>query len=201
MRLARQVSSILDLSKMEAGMLEYVQVHSDLTVLLERGVEAVQLIAQQKRLHIEVLCTSPLPSLYLDEARIQEVFDNLLSNAVKFTPEGGIIRMIVGLQSESQDWVEIRVCDSGRGIPAEDVMRIFDKFYQSASQRQEKQQGTGLGLTIARHIVEAHGGKIWAESQVGEGATFVVTLPVSHSEANLILAGPTIQHHGVGHVA
>jgi signal transduction histidine kinase len=80
-------------------------------------------------------------------------------------------------------------------------MRIFDKFYQSASQRQEKQQGTGLGLTIARHIVEAHGGKIWAESQVGEGATFVVTLPVSHSEANLILAGPTIQHHGVGHVA
>ena len=200
-RLARHVSSILDLSKMEAGMLEYVQVQSDLTVLLERGIEAVQLIAQRKRLHIEVLCTSPLPALYLDEARMQEVLDNLLGNAVKFTPEGGTIRMMVGLQGESQRWVEIRVCDTGRGIPAEDVTRIFDKFYQSSYHRQEQQQGTGLGLTIARHIVEAHGGKIWAESQVGEGATFVVALPVSHSEANLILAGPAIEHNGVGHVA
>ena len=132
---------------------------------------------------------------------MQEVLDNLLSNAVKFTPEGGTIRMMVGLQGEQQRWVEIRVCDTGRGIPAEDVTRIFDKFYQSSYHRQEKQQGTGLGLTIARHIVEAHGGKIWAESQVGEGATFVVTLPVSHSEANLILASPAIAHNGVGHVA
>ena len=200
-RLARQISSILDLSKMEAGMFEYVQVQTDLTVLLERGIEAVQLLAQQKRLHLEVLCTSHLPSLYLDEARMQEVFDNLLSNAVKFTPEGGTIQMMVGLQDESQRRVEIRVCNTGRGIPAEDVTRIFDKFYQSAYHRQEKQQGTGLGLTIARHIVEAHGGKIWAESQVGEGATFVVVLPVSHSTANLVLAGPSVQHNGVGHVA
>jgi signal transduction histidine kinase len=81
------------------------------------------------------------------------------------------------------------------------VTRIFDKFYQSAFHRQEKQQGTGLGLTIARHIVEAHGGKIWAESQEGKGATFVVRLPVSHSEANLILVSPALQHNGVGHVA
>jgi two-component system sensor histidine kinase GlrK len=200
-RLARHVSSILDLSRMEAGMFEYVQVQSDLTVLLERGIEAVQLLAQQKRLHLEVLCTSPLPSLYLDEARMQEVFDNLLSNAVKFTPAGGTVHLMVGVQEENQHWVEIRVCDSGRGIPAADVTRIFDKFYQSAFHRQEKQQGTGLGLTIARHIVEAHGGKIWAESQEGKGATFVVRLPVSHSEANLILVSPALQHNGVGHVA
>ena len=98
---------------------------------------------------------------------MQEVLDNLLSNAVKFTPEGGTVKMTVGLQGEQQRWVEIRVRDTGRGIPTEDVARIFDKFYQSAYHRQEKQQGTGLGLTIARHIVEAHGGKIWAESQVG----------------------------------
>ena len=73
-------------------------------------------------------------------------------------------------RARSQRWVEIRVCDTGKGIPAEDVTRIFDKFYQSSYHRQEKQQGTGLGLTIARHIVEAHGGKIWAESQVGRGS-------------------------------
>ena len=200
-RLARHISSILDLSKMEAGMFEYVQAQSDLTVLLERGIEAVQLTAQQKRLHIEVLCPSPLPALYIDAARMQEVLDNLLSNAVKFTPEGGTVTMTVGLQGEKQLWVEIRVCDTGRGIPTEDVARIFDKFYQSAYHRQEKQQGTGLGLTIARHIVEAHGGKIWAESQVGQGTTFVVTLPVNHSEANLTLASPAMAHNGVGHVA
>jgi two-component system, NtrC family, sensor histidine kinase GlrK len=200
-QLARHITAILDLSKMEAGMLEYVRVQSNPAVLLERSVEAVQLMAQKKRLHLEVLCTSPLPDLCLDEGRMQEVLDNLLSNAVKFTPEGGTIRMAASLQGEGQSWVEIRVCDTGKGIPAEDVPRIFDKFYQSSYHRQERQQGTGLGLTIARHIVEAHGGKIWAESRVGEGATFVVTLPVSHSEANLVLASPTIQHNGVRHVA
>ena len=199
-RLARHIASILDLSKMEADMLEYVRIQSHLAVLLERSVEAVQLMAQKKRLHIEVLCTSPLPDLCLDEGRMQQVLDNLLSNAVKFTPEGGTIRIVAGLQGEDQCWVEIRVCDTGQGIPAEDVTRIFDKFYQSSYHRQERQQGTGLGLTIARHIVAAHGGKIWAESRVGEGATFVVRLPVSHSDTNLMLASPAIVHNGVEHV-
>jgi two-component system sensor histidine kinase GlrK len=199
-RLAHLITSILDLSKMEADMLEYVRVQSNLTMLLEQGVEAVQLMAQKKRLHIEVRCTSPLPCLCLDAARMQQVLDNLLSNAVKFTPEGGTIRIVAGVQEAGQRWVEIRVSDTGEGIPAEDVTRVFDKFYQSSSHRQERQQGTGLGLTIARHIVEAHGGQIWAESRVGEGATFVVRLPVSHAETNLMLAGPAMAHNGVGHV-
>jgi len=189
-RLARHITSILDLSKMEADMLEYVCVPSNPTVLLERGVEAVQLMAQKKRLHIEVLYTSPVPDLCIDEGRMQQVLDNLLSNAVKFTPEGGTIRVVASVQGEEQRWVEIRVCDTGQGIPAEDVTRIFDKFYQSSASQQERQQGTGLGLTIARHIVEAHGGQIWAESCVGEGATFVVRLPVSHRETNFMLASP-----------
>ncbi len=189
-RLARHITSILDLSKMEADMLEYVCVPRNPTVLLERGVEAVQLMAQKKRLHIEVLCTSPVPDLCIDEGRMQQVLDNLLSNAVKFTPEGGTVKVVASVQGEGQRWVEIRVCDTGQGIPVEDVTRIFDKFYQSSSPRQERQQGTGLGLTIARHIVEAHGGQIWAESRVGEGATFVVRLPVSHRETNLMLASP-----------
>lgn len=200
-RLARLITSILDLSKMEADMLEYVRVRSNLTMLLEQGIEAVQLMAQKKQLHIEMLCASPLPDLCIDEGRMQQVLDNLLSNAVKFTPEGGTIRIETGVQGEEQGWVEIRVSDTGQGIPAEDVTRIFDKFYQSSSHRQAGQQGTGLGLTIARHIVEAHGGQIWAESRVGDGATFVVRLPVSHSETNLMLASPPIAHNGVEHVA
>jgi two-component system sensor histidine kinase GlrK len=200
-RLAGLISSILDLSKMEADMLEYVRIQSNLTMLLEQGIEAVQLIAQKKQLRIEMLCTSALPDLCIDEGRMQQVLDNLLSNAVKFTPEGGSIRIVAGVQVEGQRWVEIRVNNTGRGIPAEDMTRIFDKFYQSASHQQERQQGTGLGLTIARHIVEAHGGQIWAESRMGEGATFVVRLPVSHSETNRMLASPAIVHNGVEHVA
>jgi two-component system phosphate regulon sensor histidine kinase PhoR len=97
--------------------------------------------------------------------------------------------------------VEIRVCDTGKGIPAEDLARIFDKFYQSAYHRQESQQGTGLGLTIARHIVEAHGGQIWAENQFGTGAAFVFTLPLSQSETNVGPASRAIEQNGVKYVA
>lgn len=202
-RLAHHISSLLDLSKMEANMLEYVWAPSDLALLVERSVEAIELVAYKKQLHIEVLGASPWPCLCLDAGRIQQVLDNLLSNAVKFTPVGGTIKVSASLRGGEggESAVEIRVCDTGKGIPAEDLERIFDKFYQSAYHRQESQQGTGLGLTIARHIVEAHGGKIWAESQVGEGATFVFTLPVSHSATNVALASPALWQNGVGHVA
>ncbi len=200
-RLARRIASLLDLAKMEAGMLEYVRVPSDLRAMLERSVEVVQLVAQKKRLHLEVVCASPLPLLCCDVGRIQEVLENLLSNAVKFTPVGGTISMSAVLQSDGPGrcWVEIRVCDTGQGIPAEDVERIFDKFYQSFYHRQERQQGTGLGLTIARHIVEAHGGKIWAESRVGEGTTFVFTLPVEANDTSALPASPAIEQCGEPH--
>jgi two-component system sensor histidine kinase GlrK len=202
-RLAHHIASILDLSKMEADMLEYARAPSDLAVLLERSVEAIELMASKKQLHIEVLGASPLPCLCLDEGRIQQVLDNLLSNAVKFTPEGGAIKILASLQGNKgdQSWVEIRVCDTGKGIPTEELARIFDKFYQSAYHRQESQQGTGLGLAIARHIVEAHGGQIWAESHLGEGAAFVFTLPVRHRETNVGPASRAIGQNGVKYVA
>ena len=195
-RLAGRISSILDLAKMEAGMLEYVPGPSDLRAMLERSVKVVQLVAQKKRLHLEVVCPLPLPLLYCDAGRIQEVLENLVSNAVKFTPTGGIISISAVLQRDrtGRCWVEIQVCDTGKGIPAEDVERIFDKFYQSFYHRQEHQQGTGLGLTIARHIVEAHGGKIWAESRVGEGTTFVFTLPVGDNDTTALPASLAIEH-------
>lgn len=197
-RLARRIAAILDLAKMEAGMLEYVRVPSDLKAMLEKSVEVVQLVMKKKRLHLDVVCDVPPHVLCCDTVRIQEVLDNVLSNAVKFAPVHGTISLSATLQRHEADrcWVEIRVCDTGRGIPAEDVDRIFEKFYQSSYHRQERQQGTGLGLTIARHIVEAHGGKIWAESQVGEGTTFVVTLPVEANDASALLASPAIEPHG-----
>jgi two-component system sensor histidine kinase GlrK len=166
---------------MEAGMMEYVCVPSDLYVLLDRSVQTVQLTAQRKRTQVEISCPVALPLLSLDGGRMQQVLDNLLSNAVKFTPPGGTIRVMAIVKDTKigrQRWVEVRVSDTGAGIPAEEVERIFDKFYQSPYHRRERQRGTGLGLAIARHIVEAHGGRIWVESQLGKGSTFVVALPV-----------------------
>ncbi|MBI3302846.1 MAG: HAMP domain-containing histidine kinase, partial [Deltaproteobacteria bacterium] len=200
-QLFRSISSILDLSKMEARMIEYVQAPSDLAALIDRSVGTVRLIAQKKRIHVEVTCVSPLPLLCLDEGRIQQVLDNLLSNAVKFTPEGGAIGVSASFKGNGDgqgSWVEVRVSDTGVGIPAEGMERIFDKFYQSPYHRGESMRGTGLGLAIARHIVEAHSGRIWVESRVGEGSTFVFTLPVSGNGKNEKQVGARAQQSGDG---
>lgn len=178
-RLFHSVAALLDLSKMEAGMLEYVRTPSDLGLLIDRSIDAVQLPAQKKGLQVEVAHAAALPLLSLDETRMQEVLENLLSNAVKFTPEQGTIQVATRLDTTGpHSQVEVRVTDTGPGLPAEDVQRIFDKFYQSPYHRQEHRQGTGLGLTIAQHIVEAHGGRIWAESQLGHGTTVAFRVPV-----------------------
>jgi len=180
-RLWHHIASILDLSKIEAGMMEYERGPSDLAALITRGLDGVRLQALKKQLHLNVLCPASCPLLWLDAGRIQQVLDNLLSNAVKFTPVGGTIRISTGLEGEGAkegQRVVVRVTDTGIGIAAEESERIFDKFYQSSSHSEASQGGTGLGLAIARHIVEDHGGKIWVENHPGRGATFVFTLPV-----------------------
>jgi two-component system, NtrC family, sensor histidine kinase GlrK len=181
-RLYRFLSSVLDLSKMEAGMMEYVQMPSDLSALLDRSIQTVQLTAQRKGIRLEASCSPPLPLLSLDEGRMQQVLDNLLNNAMKFTPDGGIVRVTASLKEKEGEpggnrWVEIRVSDTGPGIPQEEIERIFNKFYQSPYHQSQRERGTGLGLAIARHIVEAHGGQIWVESQLNKGSTFILLLP------------------------
>jgi len=180
-RLWHHIASILDLSKIEAGMMEYERVPSDLATVITRSLDGVRLLAQKKQLHLEVLCPAVCPLLWLDAGRIQQVLDNLLSNAVKFTPLGGTITISTCVEADGAtegQWAVVRVSDTGVGIVTEERERIFDKFYQSASHSGTRHAGTGLGLAIARHIVEAHGGKIWVESHPGTGATFVFTLPV-----------------------
>jgi two-component system sensor histidine kinase GlrK len=181
-RLYRFLSSVLDLSKMQAGMMEYVQVPSDLSPLLDRSVQTVQLTAQRKGIRLEVACPTPLPLLSLDEERMQQVLDNLLNNAMKFTPDGGIVRVTATLKEKKGEaggdrWVEVRVSDTGAGVPLGEIEHIFNKFYQSPHHQSQHERGTGLGLAIARHIVEAHGGRIWVESQLGKGSTFILLLP------------------------
>jgi two-component system sensor histidine kinase GlrK len=186
-QLFHTLASVLDLSKMEAHMLEYTPGPSDLALLISNSVETIRLIAQKKQLQLETQCDPSLPLLFLDDKRIQQVLDNLLSNAVKFTPAGGTIQVSATLipdQENTGNWVKVRVADSGMGVPAEEAEQIFTKFYQSSSHQDQGQRGTGLGLAIARHIVEAHGGKIWVESRPEQGATFVFTLPIHSVEEN-----------------
>ena len=111
-----------------------------------------------------------------DERKVKQVLLNLLSNAVKFTPEGGTIGLKAGRRDRA---VEISVSDTGIGIAAEDQVTIFEEFRQVGSDETRKQEGTGLGLTLAKKFVELHGGRIWVESEPGRGSTFTFTLPLS----------------------
>lgn len=180
-RLFRHLTAIVDLSRMEAKKMEYTFLPTDLLILVRRSVESVGLVAQKKHQRITVHAPSPLPIFYVDEDRIQQVLDNLLGNAIKFTPERGDVHVSVAMQYDADSgdrWAEIRVRDSGIGVPPEEAERIFLKFYQGSLGRRQSRGGSGLGLTISRHIVEAHGGRIWVESQPDEGATFIFTLPL-----------------------
>ena len=183
-RLSHWITAILDLSKMEAGMMEYLRIPCDFATLIEKSLQAIQLVAQKKAITLEAGHNPPLPPLVVDEGRLQQVLNNLLSNAVKFTPAGGAIRITTTLlyNRNGQKWLECRVSDTGSGIPPDEAERIFARFYQSPYHRQHGKQGTGLGLAIARYIVEAHGGKIWVESRMKEGATFIFLLPVNSQE-------------------
>lgn len=180
-RLFHSITSILDLSKMESKMMDYEFAMCDLGALMEKSVASFDLIARKQGIALSMGLRDRLPMLLVDERRVQQVLDNLLSNALKFTPRGGAVRVdawLGGMNREGAAFAEVAVSDTGAGIPRQELGRIFDHFYQSTSHKAQSKQGTGLGLAIARHIVEAHGGRIWAESETGRGATFHFTLPV-----------------------
>ncbi|MDQ6689815.1 MAG: HAMP domain-containing histidine kinase [Gemmatimonadota bacterium] len=173
--LTRLVKRLLDISRFEAsgGKIDVREI--DLQRFLTTLESSFSVLANQRDIDFTVDHGSDLPrKVYWDEDRINEVLGNLLSNAFKFTRRGGRVALTVGAEENK---VIITVNDNGAGISAEQVPNIFDKFFQADNQAQAATKGTGLGLAIAKEIVEAHGGRISVESRVGEGTTFVVTLP------------------------
>ena len=173
--LTRLVKRLLDISRFEAsgGKVEVRQI--DLHRFLRTLESSFSVLANQRDIAFSVDHGEALPTkVSWDEDRINEVLGNLLSNAFKFTSRGGKVALQVAAAGNK---VFITVIDTGAGIEAEQLPQIFDKFYQADNQAQAATKGTGLGLAIAREIVEAHGGQITVESRVGEGTTFVVTLP------------------------
>jgi len=137
--------------------------------------EMMPLIAKRKQ-SLEVYIEKGLPLVHADKAKIRQVLINLLSNSTKFTPDGG--RLQVEVASENS-WCRVSVIDNGIGIKKEDQEMIFEPFTQLDSPLPRETGGTGLGLTIARQIVEKHGGWLWVESEYGKGSRFSFTLPLS----------------------
>ncbi len=136
-------------------------------------IESFKLLADDKRLTVEMDLPAGLPDVRVDTYRIGQVISNLLGNAIKFTPQGGTIR-VSAHQQENE--VVVSVADTGPGISVEHLPKIFDWFWQAQG---TKHMGSGLGLSIAKGIVEAHGGRIWVESELGKGSLFSFSLPVA----------------------
>ena len=171
------INDVLDLSKVEAGQVE-LEVHPfSLREALERGVVMVRERATEDGVRVAFAADPEVDVVDGDERRIKQVIFNLLSNAVKFTPAGGEVDVsATRLNGE----VRVSVADTGPGIAPEDRDRIFEEFQQSETGVGQR-EGTGLGLALSKRFVELHGGRIWLESEVGQGSTFTFALPARSS--------------------
>jgi signal transduction histidine kinase len=173
--LARLVEDLRTLALAEAGQLSLNLQPTDAAELVKRVVASFAPQAANKLVTLAMDMPPDLPQVHADGQRIAQVLTNLLGNALRYTPEGG--RVDLSLRAEERT-VLIRVSDTGSGIAAEDLPHVFDRFYRADKSRSREGGGSGLGLAIARSIVEAHGGRIWAESEIGKGTTIALTLPI-----------------------
>jgi PAS domain S-box-containing protein len=177
----RLVRDLLDVCTLEAGHLGVEPEPQSPALLVREALELVRPLAAGHLLAVDV--DEALPEVRADRSRVLQVFSNLVGNALKFTPEGG--RVLVGAAwSEAEGAVCFRVTDSGPGIPAEHLPHLFERFWRA---RRADRRGAGLGLPIARGLVEAHGGRLWVESEAGQGSTFRFTLPLAHPVARSAL--------------
>ncbi|MCL4294632.1 MAG: response regulator [Anaerolineae bacterium] len=170
------INDILDLSKIEAGKLELFMAPVSVENVCQASLRFIKQMAQKKRIEVTLALASPLGTLQADERRLKQILVNLLTNAVKFTPEGGQVRLEVGYEGGGEA-IQFRVRDSGVGIAAEDMQRLFKPFVQLDSKLSRHHEGTGLGLSLVSRLTELHGGSVRVESQVGQGSQFTISLP------------------------
>ena len=170
--LTQMVSELLELSRIESDQVPLKLKPVSPKKLLVKAKERLGAQAERKGLEIKVEYQNKLPKILADKTRLGQVLVNLIHNAIKFTPEGGKVTLSA---SQDQDMIHFSVSDTGIGIPAEDLTRIFERFYKTDPARSGA--GTGLGLAIARHLVESHDGRIWAESTPGQGSTITFSIP------------------------
>jgi len=183
------INDILDLSKIEAGRMELRADVFDLRETIAAVERVMRGFAAEAKVQIFSTTDPNVPEVRLDEGRLKQILFNLLSNAVKFSPHGGIVAINCRFVPKSDspiavDTVRIDVADQGIGIPAEEMQRIFDEFYQTEEGRRARGGGTGLGLSLTRNFVELHHGRIEVKSKPGEGSTFTLYLPVDFDEVS-----------------
>ncbi|MGA1863616.1 MAG: sensor histidine kinase [bacterium] len=178
------ISDLLDLSKIEANRYEIKSKKDDLARLIRNTVSSLSPIFKNKKLNLEVRIPQGLSPVHMDAPKINQVLTNLLGNAVKFTPSGGDIKVSV-TQDVSQNggsgsgFVQVDISDTGIGLAPDQREKIFEKFYQVDHSPTREYDGTGLGLPIAKEIVELHGGMIWVKKMKGKGSTFSFTIPMA----------------------
>jgi histidine kinase len=177
-RLARLVDDLQELSRVEAGASPLEIKPARIENLVQTTIKRLASQALKKQINLSTDIPAELPPVLLDEARITQVLTNLVSNALQYTPAGGSIRILV---RQIREEIQVSVSDTGIGIPAGHLPHLFTRFYRvDKSRSRQAGGGSGIGLTIARHLVESHGGHIWVESPgAGQGSTFSFSLPVS----------------------
>jgi signal transduction histidine kinase len=171
------VNDLLDISKLEDGSLKLEYGPVEPRELAERATSQVALLTREKGLTLVVEISPDVPAFSADEDKLRRTLVNLLGNAIKFTPTGGTVT-VVARRAADTDALFFSVQDTGEGIPKEAFGRIFEKFGQVESRKAGRKMSTGLGLTFCKMAVEAHGGQIWVESELGKGSQFNFTIPL-----------------------
>jgi histidine kinase len=176
-RLQRLVNDLQDLNRVEAGAIQLNLEPIQVNTLIDVTQSRLKRQFEEKDVSLEIKIPDSLPQVMVDEDRFGQVLLNLVGNALQFTPSGGNVKVTA---QEKKDEVIISVADTGVGIANEHLPHIFTRFYRVDKSRSRVGGGTGIGLTIAKHLVESHGGNVWAESPgVGKGSTFNISLPIA----------------------
>lgn len=173
-RLTRLVDQLLDLSRLESGDVPIEREEVEFEPLLSQVLSEIEVASSGCGVAVESKLPGGLPPVFVDRERIHQVLFNLLDNAVRFTPTGGRVTVSA---TRRDGTLEVRVSDTGAGIASEHLPRLFERFYRVDPARSRDGGGTGIGLAIARSVVEAHGGRIWAESERGKGSVFTFEVP------------------------
>jgi signal transduction histidine kinase len=189
-RMNRLIGDLVDVTSIDAGRLGMTPVRADATVLVAEATDVFQSAAREKGVSLSAEVPRRALLAPFDHDRMLQVFANLISNAIKFTPAGG--RIVVRVR-RARGALRFSVADTGVGIPAPMLDAVFERFWQVGK---NDRRGQGLGLYISKSIVEAHGGRIWAESEPGKGSEFHFTLPLSSASPGASLASPTTRGKG-----
>lgn len=189
-RLRRLIDDILDLTKMESGKLQMNFIPNNINSVIKDVVESQRDVAASRGLYLNMELDENMMRVPFDSDRITQVMNNLLSNALKFTRQGGVTISTVNRTEDNHILVHVK--DTGPGIAETNLRKVFEKFQQIESAEKNEEGGTGLGLAICRQIVGLHGGRIWVDSKLGEGAVFSFILPLRERRAGVSAVAPAV---------